>query len=227
MTALTPTPEAQALAQSASVLLNGARVFTINSPLDFEVAGADLRAIKAKGAELDAMRKRMTAPLDESKRAIMDFFRAPTSYLSEAEALIKRSMLGYSQEVERKRREEEAIAQEIVRKEQEKLRRQADAAAAKGREERAEELRFQADMVPVPIVVSPPPKAAGISLREVWSAEIVDKMKLIKAVAEGRVPMDALQADMKFLNGAARSFKNALGYPGVRAVRTETMAARV
>ena len=220
-------PEAQALVESAGIMLNVARVFSITSSLDYELAGAELRAIKSKGAELDAMRKRMTAPLDESKRAIMDFFRAPIGFLTEAEALIKRSMLGYSQEVEVKRRAEEAAAQEIVRKEQERLLKLADAFAAKGREERAEEIRFQADMVPVPIVAAPPPKAAGISMREIWSAEVIDKMALIRAVADGRVPTEALAVDMKFLNGAVRSFKNALGYPGVKAVRTETMAARV
>ena len=224
-----PTPEAQALAQSAGTLLNAARVFTIGSPLDFELAGAELRAIKEMGAELDAMRKRMTAPLDESKRAIMDFFRAPTSYLTEAEATIKRVMLGYSQEVERERRKAEAKAQEVARKEAERLRRQADAAAAKGREERAEALRMQADTVPVPVVASPPPKAAGISTREVWSAEVVDKMALIKAVAEGRVHAEILLVDMKLAHAQARALKGAMAnaYPGRRAVCTETMAARV
>ena len=49
------------------------------------------------------------------------------------------------------------------------------------------------------------------------------------AVVEGRAPVECIEANMKFLGAQARALKGAMAnaYPGTRAVRTETMAARV
>lgn len=51
-----------------------------------------------------------------------------------------------------------------------------------------------------------------------WHAEVVDLMALVKAVADGSVPVDALAANTAFLDDAASREREGLRIPGVRAV---------
>lgn len=66
------------------------------------------------------------------------------------------------------------------------------------------------------------PKAQGItdSGDGVFSAEVTDLMALVKAVASGAVPIMALEANQKWLNGQAKAMKQFLAYPGVKVNRT-------
>jgi colicin import membrane protein len=76
-------------------------------------------------------------------------------------------------------------------------------------------------------VVLAPRKVSGISTRTNYSAQVDDLMELVKAVAKGKAPIQALCADEKFLGQQARAFK-APGslYPGVSIVAQRSMAAR-
>ena len=69
-----------------------------------------------------------------------------------------------------------------------------------------------------PASVAPPPKAEGLRFSTHWKAEVVDLRKLVQAVAEGQAPLEALEANLVVLNGLARSLKDALNLPGVKAV---------
>jgi hypothetical protein len=70
-----------------------------------------------------------------------------------------------------------------------------------------------------PVVVeSAIPAGFGAATRRTWGAEVYDKLALVKAVAEGKAPLEAVEAAMPVLNGLARSLKGALSVPGVRAV---------
>lgn len=68
------------------------------------------------------------------------------------------------------------------------------------------------------LVESNVPAGFGTAIRKTWSAEVVDLMALVKAVASGKVPLTAIEANMTFLNGQARALKNLLAYDGVRAI---------
>lgn len=93
--------------------------------------------------------------------------------------------------------------------------------------EQASELIEQAAMVPAQAVAVPPaPKLEGSSIREVWSAEVVDLMELVRAVVAGKVPLAAVEPNMKVLNAQAKSLKGQMDYPGVRSVCERTMASK-
>ena len=69
----------------------------------------------------------------------------------------------------------------------------------------------------------PPPPAGGtfqapkgISATTRWEAEVVDTMALVKAVAAKKVPIVALEPNMKFLNQQATSLHELLDFPGVK-----------
>jgi len=123
-------PQAQALAVKASRQLQMAQGYTIDSAMLYEAAADDLKAIKTQAKELEEKRKAMTIPIDNAKKAIMDFFRAPANYLEQAEQIIKGAMLAYQAEEEKKRRAEQARADELARQERERIQREAAAAAA-------------------------------------------------------------------------------------------------
>ncbi|WP_261526849.1 hypothetical protein [Burkholderia multivorans] len=128
-----------------------------------DLAVQDLTKIKGLQKELDAKRKSITQPIDAAKKAVMDLFRAPTDYLDQAEALLKKAIQTYDREEERKRiaeqaRLEEAARQERARLEQEAaareaaaqaearaIQRQAEQAAAAGDVEAAARLSAEAE----------------------------------------------------------------------------------
>lgn len=220
------TPDVQRQADEAARYLEEARSLPIATSEQYEQAGEELKRIKAKAKDLEEMRKEMTRPLDESKKRIMDFFRRPLGFLADAEADIKRRMRDFALEQERRRREAEAAAQEAARKERERLEREAAKLAAKGRAEKAEAVLSIAEQMPTPVVAAPAPKVSGISMRVRYSARVTDKMALIKAVAEGRVPDNVLEPNMTALNGLARSLKEHLAYPGVEVLAEHDVAAR-
>jgi len=201
-------------------------IFTIYSAEGYEDAAERLKAIKAAEKELDQARKEITRPMDELKKTVMDFFRTPAEDLRASEVAIKRAMQVWTREQERLRRDEEARLREIARKEQAKLQRAAERAEKAGREEKAAALQREAETVSMPIIAPSTPKVAGISTRKTYRANVVDKMALIRAVANGLVPTAALDVNQKFLSNQARALNTSLDYPGVEVVEDETISSR-
>src|SRR3972149_4868118 len=100
-------------------------------------------------------------------------------------------------------------------------------ARAKGKAEKAVESREQAELREAPVVISAAPKIGGVSTREIWKAEVTDKMAFLKYVVEKRPDLAALvQLDQGGLNAQARSLKDALDLPGIKAVKESIIAAR-
>jgi hypothetical protein len=81
-----------------------------------------------------------------------------------------------------------------------------------------------------PAVVLPraTPAVSGVSKpRDNWKAVIKtdeDFMLLVKAVAEGKAPVQCLEANESFLNNQAKQFMNKLNIPGVVAVNSPITA---
>lgn len=157
-----------------------------------------------------------------------------------AEKYLNGQVTAYHQEIEKKRREEEEIARqeavkaEMARREKEIEERinQAIALEEVKAHEEAESIMadtIEANQAPIEVYVPPvaTPKAEleGASIKTYWSARITNKMKLIKAVAEGRAPETCLEANMTVLNGLARSLKKEMKIDGVEAVSMASMAS--
>jgi hypothetical protein len=220
------TPDAEELERETAMTVGTASAVVIVDDATFEGAAGVLRTIKGRHNELDALRKGITKPLDDAKKAVMNMFRTPLERLKNAENITKASMLTYTREQEAKRVAEEARLQEIARKEREKIERAAERAAKAGKEEKAEALEAIAEAVPVPVVAEATPKVAGQSVRNTYHAQVTDKMALIKAVAEGKAPDVLLEPNMTALNGQARALKQAMNYPGVQLRIEQTLSSR-
>lgn len=126
-----------ALTGQAQRALANAADFTIDSDEMMEAAGDDLKGIKKLQKQVEEQRTSITGPLNAVVKTINDMFRAPTSYLADAEAKLKGAMLSYTTEQERIAAEARRIADEAARverdrlaKEQREQEQQARAAAA-------------------------------------------------------------------------------------------------
>jgi hypothetical protein len=91
-----------------------------------------------------------------------------------------------------------------------------------GETQEAEQIISEPVYVPSIKIVSEIPKSKESHIRETWSAELISLADLVKGINEGKAPFMAVKADMTFLNEQARSYKQALNMPGVRAVSKKT-----
>jgi len=182
-----------------------------------------MKTVKDRMKELTDTRMEQTRPLNESKNKIIAFFSVPLQKLNDARNYLNTIMVKWTEEQEANRREEERRLQEGARKraEEEALRQALEAEAA-GEKEEAEAIIQEPVYVPPIRVMSEVPKSKESHIRETWSAEGFDLMATVKAIAEGKAPLQAIEYDMTFLNGQARSYKQSLNIPGVRAVSRKT-----
>jgi hypothetical protein len=65
-----------------------------------------------------------------------------------------------------------------------------------------------------------------LSTRVTFKAVVLDKLELVKAVAAGIVPLNALDANMPFLNNQARAMRQTMAYPGVKVEEETGLASR-
>lgn len=218
--------ETAEIQRESATTLTIAKTFKITSTAQYEEAGGKLKGIMA-------LKKKVADTFDPHIKRAFDAHRSLVAEkkeheapLLEAEQALKKSMLAFQLAEEAKRREAEAKAQEEARKAQEKLEAKAAKAAEKGKVEKAAALQATAASIVAPIIPSTTPKLAGVSVRVTWRAEVTNLMELVKAVAAGTVPINALQADTTFLNTQAKAMKDTLPYPGVKAVQETGLSSR-
>jgi hypothetical protein len=157
-----------------------------------------------------AAEKRFLDPLNEAKRTI----KSAISVWVQEQTKIRA-------EADRKAREE-AERQE----EEERLAKAVKAEEAGASETEVEKIIDTPAPVKVAEVAPTYEKAAGVSTRENWSAKVTDLKALCKAIGEGNAPIQAVQANMPFLNSIARSGKSTMDIPGVEAVKETNVITR-
>ena len=217
------TVEEQKKTNDVPVLCQKAEL-TISNQSDYEAASAVLSEVKSRYKELDAQRKEITKPIDAAKKAVMDLFKTPLELLEKAESKIKGLMIGYTNEQERKAREEQARLQRLADAEAAKqkkiLEEKIARAEASGKTEKAEELQMQKEtIIPIvaPIIAPQIETPKGVSYRDQWSAEVTDI---------NLVPREYLIANMPALNKMAQATKGTLSIPGVKFTSTKILASR-
>lgn len=221
-----PRPDEALFKRSEQLLVYATARQIVSSEAAIAV-GEDLKSIKSLAREIEDKRTSITGPINQALKEVNAFFKPAQEWLTQAERTLKGKLLEFQAEQDRIARELQVRADEQARKEREKLEAQASKAESKGKGERAEELREQAQSKLAPIVSSAAPKISGISTRETWKAEVTDKMAFVKHIIEARPDLIALVLiDQSALNAQARSLKDALNLPGVKAVKETILAAR-
>lgn len=219
-------PTEQQLSSVSAPILETARSFVIDSPLMYEMAGDELKTIKAKAKELEERRKAITTPMDKAKREVMDLFRKPLEILEQAEAAIKRTMLDYSNEQKRIAMEAQKKADEAAALERQRMEEAAKEAERSGDVATAMALQSASSMVVSQSLETQPAKVSGISTTTRWSAQVTDKLAYLKHVIDHPELIDTIDINSKSLNQMAVALKDKLNLPGVKAVATESISAR-
>lgn len=120
------------------------------------------------------------------------------------------------------RAEQARIAEERRKAEEEARRKAEDEAIARAEALKAEGMTAAAEeALTAPVVVEAPKiaepvKSEGVFYREVYGAEVLDLMTLVRAVAEGKAPASAVCADTAWIGRWARLTKGAETIPGVK-----------
>jgi hypothetical protein len=209
-------PQVRELTAEAQSLVALAGSYAVANAEEYAAAGEDLKRVKGAKDRLERLRKSMTQPIDAAKKAIMDFFRGPSDQLDRAESQIKRSMIAFSNEQDRLRREEQARAEESARKERLRLEAQANKAEASGKVEKAAALQQRAATVVAPVIERTPPKVIGVSTREVWKFEVTDP---------AQVPREYLTVDESKIRRVVGALKGDTKIAGVRVWSEKALAS--
>lgn len=177
----------------------------------YEHAGEILRNIATVKKEIKAKFAEPKEKAHEAHKAICDLEKELLAKVTDRENEIRNKMTLFY-EAEQKRI---AIEQERKRIEAEKQMQIAAEAEANGDTEKAEIAVALAAMEVSSVTTAP--KAAGVSFREVWSAEVVDLDK---------IPREYLIPDMNALNALAKATKGSIKIAGVEFKKTLVSSVR-
>lgn len=182
VTLKTPTPnDKQVIEQETKGLLDVARAYSkIESAQVYNMANADLTAIKTRMTALTEQRMTITRPMDAAKKAVMNLFAPAIAHLEEAERIIKHGMTGFITAQERARRAEEERQRRLA-EEQERAARAEAARIARAQEEEAARKRAEAEALAEQAKNAAPEEAAQI---EAQAQELAAQAEQAQASAE-------------------------------------------
>ena len=162
------------LAQEYDVDCPEGKIFAVN----------DIRAIKARWDEIEAIRKNLKQPVDEAAKRIQNVFVPILDALDQAARTIKRKLDAYINEEEKEARRAQEDARQAALLAANKLREEAKAMEAQGRADEARATVHQAELLPTLAAAAVPEVAtvAGTSRTERWSANVTDKAALVRAI---------------------------------------------
>lgn len=228
----------RALTADEQALMMKANVLQVDDAESYRIAGETVAALKRLQKTIESYYERGLKPL----RIISDVLRQwRTAALAPVEATTKRldaRALAWRNEqrrlerIERERKEAEArrVAEVDRLRRVQELQEQAKAEPDKGMK-RALKAEAQA-VAATPVtphavhVESRVPVAAGYSPRVYYKAKLVDFEALVKAVAEGREPIEALVPNQTFANQRATDQKDMFEMVGYVLEKTDGSASR-
>ena len=214
------------LEQKKDDIVGRATSIEILDPLTYEQAVEYAKAIKAVGKDIEMFCEDGIKAAHATWKTLLAARDEKLKPLKEAESILKSKMIRYTEEEERKRREEEARIREEMRKQEEEARlRAAEQLEKEGRIEEASQVIEEPIFTPT-VVLPQATQPKGVSYRENYSARVTDLKALCRAVVEGRVPEAAVTPNMTVLNQQARSLKTALKWPGVEVICEKSAALR-
>jgi len=158
------------LQERVPVVMNEAENIKIEDKKDVEKAGEFIKKVKIVIRKAEEERKKITKPLLEAKKNVDVFFKKLTGPFQEAEKIVKRKINDYYLEEQRKLRELEEQRKKEIKE--------------KGIEE---------DLV-VPEVKENIEKTVGnVTVREDIEVKVVNKMAVVKLIANGRLPVGVIE----------------------------------
>jgi len=181
----------------------------------FASAGDLMKIINSQLKTHEAARTALVKPLNDHVKFINDQFRPHTAALTGAKTDLKVKMDEWARKEAARVAEEEAAAR---REAEERAMRVAQAAEAAGESDLADEILDRAADEPQKRtnVVARGSLGSSSSFRKTWDFEVEDIKTLCRAVADGKLPVEAVMANETFIRNEVRTWKGDTAIPGVR-----------
>lgn len=197
-------------------------------------------ALKAIRKKIEAHYKPLKQAIDTAKKTVLAQEKADLDPVERAERMGGAQIIVWNTEQEKKRlaeiarREAEAREKAEAEKAQRvaELRKQTDALKKSGDDETAAALRQQATALKKTDVIAEyeappePEKVSGTSTVKLWRAVCFDKLALVKAIAIGAIPLDAVDVNETWLRKKAEADKEDFNVPGCKATSTDSFRGR-
>jgi hypothetical protein len=208
MSVLLVNNEVKEINEQVSKIEQTALSLDIKDDSSLSMASDALGWIAKTKKALEEKRKFFVQPLNDQVKKINDMFKGYSEPLEKADSILRGKVMGYRQEQERIRREEEERLRKLAEKEQKRL-------------EKLAEKNNTVAPPPIPIPVMPQqPKTvesnlASVSAKVVWEFEIVD---------ENKIPREFMIPNEKAIRAAVKAGVRSIN--GVKIYQTEQLAVR-
>ena len=211
--------------QKALAVTTQAQALTITDQATYARAGEALLTLKDLRREIEVVFRPIIAAANTAHKEALKQEAALLKPITTADAWVRQQMAAYlDQEAAQRAALQASLTAQAETQAEAAQVAQAATLEAEGRHEEAEAV-LVAPPIMAPVIL-PPPQAEGVSWRLEHHAVVADMAALIRAVANGPVPMAALQPNLMWLNGQAKALKGLMNYPGVRVVEERIMVAR-
>lgn len=211
---ITPTVEVET---KAMAIPEKAHLVIVTDNDSMTLADNTKGAIKEMLKEIDSVFKPLADKAFQAHRAITSKWKEVKAPLEEADAYLTGQVKGYLRKLEEIRQAEERRLREEARKAEEE-RRLAEALEAEkeGNVEEAQAILEEEMFVPPPVVKVDVPKVDNRKYRTIPRARCIDKMKLIRFVAQNPALADLLDYNSSVGNNKAKSMgKEINNIPGL------------
>jgi hypothetical protein len=211
---ITPTVEVET---KALAIPEKARLIVVSDNDSMTMADNTKAAIRDMVKEIDSVFKPLADKAFAAHRAITGKWKEIKAPLEEADAYLTGQVKGYLRKLEEIRQAEEHRLREEARK-QEEERRLAEALQAEqeGNKEEAQAILEEEVYIPPPVVKINAPKVDNRKYRTIPRAKCIDKMKLIRFVANNPALADLLDFNQSVGNTKAKSMGKELNnIPGL------------
>jgi len=211
------TPEIEEIDRQALTIPNQARLVRVVDNGTMQLADNTVNAINDFIKKVDEHYKPMADAAFKTHRSITARWKEVKQPLEDAKAHLVNQVKAYQRKVEEERQAEERRLAEIARKEAEE-RRLAEALEAEkeGNVEEAQAILEEEMFVPPPVVKVDVPKVDNRKYRTIPRARCIDKMKLIRFVAQNPALADLLDYNSSVGNNKAKSMgKEINNIPGL------------
>lgn len=194
----------------------------IATEADCAAATAEMNACAKRLKELDALRKSITKPMDEAKKAVMALFNPVTEKYTQAVAIYKAGIADYQRRIEA-----EAMAARLAAEATAAQQRQALEIAAQQSTDACEREALQeaaASIIAAPVAVAA--KVEGATVRKKLKAEVVDLAAFLRYAADHPELHGCISVKAGALDRYVAATGGAVEIAGVKVHEETTIACR-
>jgi len=217
--------EIMELEQKSIAIDEQARAIIVKTQEQYDIANNFIVTVKDLQKEIKDTFAPMKKKASDAHKEIVSQETKHLEPLLKAEVFIKSKMMTYLHNQEAIRQEQERKLQVEAEKRRQEALAKAEVAREAGKETKAEKYEDKAAQIVAPILAPTVDKGNAI-IKKLWRAEVYDLTALVKAVAEGKVPITVLEANSVILNNMAKTFKDTMSFPGVKFIGEDNLGIR-